>query len=472
MVHAKRQVLYLHNSRVELNSPQAIARQLIPPQDGLITYSQAFCRLVVYLTDTVSLSSTCKARHVRCDEKKPVCSTCERLGLECRPGEIIAYSEWCPPKKDKPRRRGSVAIANNDVSSQGPPTSTWDIFSSNLPELNCNSTSGSSEPSPESLNLLPLSPTTGVGTASPPTTPAVVLTAETVYLLREFQNGLAKWMDVFDHESTYQREVCRRALTFQLLLTCICAFTARQLCLIGSGETWTPVATKYYSQSLNLLIKQINNPDRRDDILTAVMLLSSYEILAAEGEEYRQHCEGAMKLIRTHGINAQSTGLDRASFWIWTRHELTVAIANEMPLQMAPKHWNVKWREGETGEDMLGNQILWLVGRAVDWVYGNGTPSEYSDLLRDTERWYAALPPSFCGVKYGEPIEDELSKVHFAVPAAGKFPVFFPTTLLLRNKPFRLMEILPITEVFGCCKQFELCPFSSKNYARNVPGID
>jgi hypothetical protein len=160
------------------------------------------------------------------------------------------------------------------------------------------------------------------------------------------------------------------------------------------------------------------------------MLLSSYEILAAEGEEYRQHCEGAMKLIRTQGINAQSTGLDRANFWIWIRHEINVAIANETPLQMAPKYWDVKWREGETEEDMLGNQILWLVGRAVDWVYGNGTPFEYHDLLSDTERWHAALPPSFCGIKYGEPIEDGLSKLHFAVPAAGKSSGFFATAVV------------------------------------------
>ena len=247
-----------------------------------------------------------------------------------------------------------------------------------------------------------------------------------VRLLNEFRQGLATWMDVFDHNCTYQREVCRRALTSELLLRCICAFTARRLCLVASGEIWTPVATKYYSQSLHLLIKQINNQDPRDDVLTAVMLLSSYEVMAAQGQEHRQHYEGAMKLIRRQGISARSIGLDKANFWIWVRHEITVAITNETPLQMAPKHWNVKWREGETEEDMLGNQVLWLVGRAVDWVYGNGTLSEYHDLLGDTERWYAGLSPSFCGVQYGEPVEDGLSKVHFAVPAAGEFPGSFP----------------------------------------------
>jgi hypothetical protein len=171
--------------------------------------------LVVHLTDTMSLSSTCKARHVRCDEKRPVCNTCERLGLECRPSEFIAHSAWCPPGTDRPRRRESLTSANNHISSRGPPTSTWDIFRSNLPELNSNNTSDSSQPSPESLNPLPLSSTTDASTAGPPTTPTVVLTAEMVYLLNEFQNGLAKWMDVFDHNSTYQREVCRRALSFQ-----------------------------------------------------------------------------------------------------------------------------------------------------------------------------------------------------------------------------------------------------------------
>lgn len=91
---------------------------------------------------------------------------------------------------------------------------------------------------------------------------------------------------------------------------------------------------------------------------------------------------------------------------------------------MSPRLWNVNWQEGETEEDNLGNQVLWLVGRVIDCVYGKGELSEYYHLLRDAENWYASLSESFRGIKYGDPVEDGLRKMHFAVPAAGEFGVF------------------------------------------------
>jgi Fungal specific transcription factor domain len=246
-----------------------------------------------------------------------------------------------------------------------------------------------------------------------------------VHLLNQFRQGMATWMDIFDHACTYEREVCRLSLTSELLLRCICAFTAKQLCLRPSGEIWTPIATKYYSESLSLLIEQLNDPESSDVALTAVILLSSYEILATQGQAHRRHCEGAMKLMRMQGISACSLHLDRANFWIWVRHDISVAIINEAPLQMSPKEWHVTWREGETQEDLLGNQLLWLVGRAVDWIYGGRTSRENDNILRDAEEWYASLSAPSRGVKYGDLVENGLSKVHFAVTAAGEFCTSF-----------------------------------------------
>jgi Fungal specific transcription factor domain len=244
-----------------------------------------------------------------------------------------------------------------------------------------------------------------------------------VYLLNEFRQGMATWMDVFDHACTYQREVCRLSLTSELLLRCVCALTAKQLSLRPSGEIWTSIATKYYSESLSLLIEQLNEPESSDVALTAVVLLSSYEILAAQGQAHRRHCEGAMRLMKMQGISACSLNLDRANFWIWIRHDISVAIMNGTPLQMSPKEWHVTWREAETQEDLLGNRLLWLVGRAVDWIYGSKTPHENDNILRDAEEWYASLSAPSRGVKYGDSVEDGLSKVHFAVAAAGEFRI-------------------------------------------------
>ncbi|KAH2938881.1 hypothetical protein KXW15_008221 [Aspergillus fumigatus] len=202
--------------------------------------------------------------------------------------------------------------------------------------------------------------------------------------------------------------VARRSLTSELLLTCVCAFTARQLGLVASGEIWVPVATKYYTQALNLLIQQLRSPAPEDDTLSAVIILSSYEVLATQGQEYRRHFEGATKLIQMYGISAQSVGIDRANFWIWIRHEITVSITNEIHLQMSPgsgtsiggrgKRKRIAW-----GIKFCGSSVELLTWYMARENYPNTT---------------VCCMRRRIGIKYADPIEDGLRKIHFAVPAA------------------------------------------------------
>ncbi len=266
------------------------------------------------------------------------------------------------------------------------------------------------------------------GTSAPS---AVTLTVEMAHLLHAYQykSGVARWMDLFDHEATYQRAVARRVLHSELLLRCVCAFTAQHLSLLKSGEIWQGAAARYYGESLRMLIGLLGSPMPQDDALTATMLLCSFEMIAAQGSEHRRHFFGAMLLIKTHGISARSVGIDRANFWIYVRHEIVVALINESSLLLNPDTWNVSWREDETEEDALGNQVLWLLGRAVNFTYAKdaltgepvGTVNERRDLISDTDLWFDKLPVAFQGLKYGNETDDGLSHLHFPVPAAGKY---------------------------------------------------
>ena len=383
-----------------------------------------------------SFSFTCKSRHARCDEKKPVCTNCERLKLQCRAFDVITKSAWCAVVESSPPQgeRESVSFNNSDGRG-GPtpgnlPTSTWDIFNSRI-------TSASPDESIQTSDFKPPS-STSTGTSTPY---AVTLTAETAYLLHAYQNksGVARWMDLFDREATYQRAVARRVLRSELLLRCVCAFTAKHLSLLDAGEIWKPAAARYYGESLRMLIELLGSGGPQDDALTATMLLCSFEMIAAQGSEHRRHFFGAMMLITTHGINACSVGINRANFWIYIRHEIVVALNNESSLLLSPDTWNVNWREDETEEDALGNQVLWLLGRAINLTYAKhprtgepmGTVTERRDLLRDTDLWFDKLPLAFQGVKYGDETDDGLSRLYFAVPAAGKFRRTIPTLIVV-----------------------------------------
>ncbi len=178
-----------------------------------------------------------------------------------------------------------------------------------------------------------------------------------------------------------------------------------------------------------MLIQLLGSTAPQDDALTATMLLSSYEMIAAQGQEHRRHFYGALMLIKTHGICARSVGLDKANFWIYIRHEIVVALITESKLLLSPNEWNVSFREGETQEDVLGNQLLWLTARAIDLVYAKDTDTEKPvatmgermELLRAAERWFDGLPASFQGVKYGKSTEEGFFKLFFAMPAAGEW---------------------------------------------------
>lgn len=312
-------------------------------------------------------------------------------------------------------------IETQEESSFDRPDSTWDIFSF-FPDHNPKRDNNASPAS----SSTPANSAFQSATHSECAKPGDSLDAESVYLLNQFKSDIATWMDIFDYECTYQREVIRQALDSELLFKCVCALTAKQVSVVEpSGSIWGSVAARHYGEALNLLIQQLNRSGPQSDALTAIILLGSYELIAAQGREHRSHYEGALNLVKALGINAQSAGIDRASFWVYVRHEIFVALGNECPLSLSPNDWNVSWRDDESKEDVLGNQLMWLAGQAVDLTFAQGSLARRHDLLVAVQSWYDGRPAYFTGVKYGDPTEDGLSKVYFVVPATGEFTCFF-----------------------------------------------
>lgn len=276
----------------------------------------------------------------------------------------------------------------------------------------------------------PSSTSNSTTSASSPSTAlvqtALPLNAEMAYLLSIYATGLATWMDIFDHNRSYQCEVPRRCLTSALLTRCVCAFTAKHLSHRASGEVWSSRAVHYYGDSLRLLIQHLDsNPGSSEgDALTANMLLSSYEMLDARDHEHQRHLIGASAFIRMKHINARSRGMDGANFWIYVRHEITISLQNSAPLQLAPDEWDFDFQEGEIDEDTLGNQLMWLCARTVHLLYGSETSpaldSALEDIHREALQWYESLPLSFKAVQYGPTSEIGFSKVYLPVPSASE----------------------------------------------------
>ncbi|KAI1853593.1 hypothetical protein JX266_001577 [Neoarthrinium moseri] len=366
-------------------------------------------------------------------------ATRRRTAIPAKRG--ILDSAWPVPT------RNSATSRNEPERSPTLPTSTWDLFNGCIPNAGLNSAPDTaiithSSPSPSST-----ASTAGAVTPQslpPPEPGPVSIDAETAHLLAKYKAGVATWMDIFDHGCSYQREVPRRSLTSELLMKSICAFTAKHLSLLPSGQIWAAPASTYYGDALRLLIRHLASDAPHEDALTATILLSSYEMVAAQGQEHKRHFHGAMVLIMSRGISARSLGMDRANFWIYVRHEITVALVNETTLQIDPSKWHTSWQEGNVEEDVLGNQLLCLVGRAINVVYGPGSPDPMSNerqaIQTDAETWSRSLPASFRGVNYGMADDRGFHKRCFAVPSAALADVpqsvrsFSPQALFIAAK--------------------------------------
>lgn len=150
------------------------------------------------------------------------------------------------------------------------------------------------------------------------------------------------------------------------------------------------------------------------------MLLSSYEVVEASEASHRSHYQGALELSRAREISVISTGLDRANFTVYVRHEITIALANESPLQLELEHWNVTKPEAGAPEDQIAMYSMWLAGTAVNLVHGGESNIERQQLIVNVESWYKDISETFRGIDYGGMNDEGLKKVFFAVPAAGE----------------------------------------------------
>jgi len=188
----------------------------------------------------INKSFTCKTRHTRCDEKKPICSNCERLALQCQASEFITHSSWSTADVTQHQNSHQNLTTREVASSMSGPHRVESLD----PYPNESSPSSSLCDSNQASSL-------SAHLATPKSTGLVALTDEIAYLLKTYQSGLATWMDIFDFEKTYQIDVSRRALYSDLLLQCICAFTAKHLSHLASGEVWQTVASRYYVEVRN-----------------------------------------------------------------------------------------------------------------------------------------------------------------------------------------------------------------------------
>ena len=159
---------------------------------------------------------------MKCDAKKPACQNCIDKQLHCRPADPFLHSEWCQNTssgfafsaqtvdneqnvEDTIRQSNCTRLTQRAPHSTHP-VPTWDLFTQSPTDLDI--------PTPLSALIHDSNPT-------------ISGDSEVIKLLNIYQRGIAKWMDLFDFGLHYQRELLRRVLDSSLLVSCICALSAK-----------------------------------------------------------------------------------------------------------------------------------------------------------------------------------------------------------------------------------------------------
>ncbi|KAL3493513.1 hypothetical protein BJX62DRAFT_223775 [Aspergillus germanicus] len=343
---------------------------------------------------------TCRGRHYRCDEARPVCGNCRKARLQCQQPEFVS-SKWSAFTPDSVDQCSVRSPARAQAQAQDPQT-----------------------------HARPASPAA-----------ESVMTPEIAHLLRIYETDIATWMDVFDSGLTYQRRLLCMAPSSPLLLNAICALAAQQLSLIRSASIWKPVAEHYYGLAVHLLARLLSAyPSKMELAIVGTILLSSYELLASTGVDYQRHFKGAHTIVEAIHAQNSTSPLIRASFWNYARHEVAQALNRNSPTLHDPRSWPkvVSLAEAEpTSEDTFCNDVLRLAAETVCIAFRK-TAAERSRTKRrkrellalqsELDTWLRLCPKEWKGIEYED---DGNARYWFPRPNFAAALVFYHLSMLL-----------------------------------------
>ncbi|KAK4141687.1 uncharacterized protein C8A04DRAFT_30673 [Dichotomopilus funicola] len=335
---------------------------------------------------------TCRSRHVKCDETRPICGNCRKSNRDCRlverraeirfhnapstrasrsktPGSnraLSTSSTSSPPFTNPPYTSPPISIpqlvfadfASPDYPpSLGPvdPTPTSPVSVSphttrSPPEIPNIPTQHSSQHSQHTTSTPTITPT-------PPITPNPTLTRAEASLLHHYTTHLARWLDCTDATRHFTLQIPALATTRPVLLDAILSFAARHR---GDVDAADAAHERCITRIIVLLDEQTNSSNTNDNnneggddesspvgneenekekenaiLLCAIVILRVFEQLTAGSQhaDRERHLAGCGALLQQRQIcHAAPSGLHEAAFWVYMRQCLYNACIHQQAL--------------------------------------------------------------------------------------------------------------------------------------------
>ncbi|KZL78947.1 zn 2cys6 transcription factor, partial [Colletotrichum incanum] len=349
-------------------------------------------------------------------------------------------------------------------------------------------------------------------------------------LLRHFREGPGQWrnrMDLFDTTAYFSCKIPLRATTRPLLKSAICALAAKHLSRIQSDSRnytfkaslafsstsrvpdWQYHAVRYYHQAIRCLKNTIavgRNTDTSDgndidsrhmDTFAAVAILCMYELMNAPGDAWKAHLtalplysatpdggfnecypapipySSTLKAdkVSTKVISETQTRLNLDHIQLWQNFGLATDD-NKLLLPFSPSCIAEIRASTELEEDTKSNELLWLLGKIVNFITSGDaiSPEDFSKpngermslgltqefilerwsmLEMELQKWLESLPPTFSPsartelsahdveVLVGPGERVDMEKIWYDIPmcAATMQSYHMACILLLVNRP-------------------------------------
>ncbi|BCS24624.1 Zn(II)2Cys6 transcription factor [Aspergillus puulaauensis] len=261
---------------------------------------------------------TCKRRRKRCDEGKPSCHNCNRLGLTCE-----GYgSMWAAPlgpaahvfKHTEPAKHSrlslspapsTVSIASSGQASSIAEGGSAAVSSSPLTDQddldepdNCSLVSGSSNDN----QLVVASP-------SPSRLISHLSNLDSHYLQYHLEMGSKLLANLETDDNPLRSLLVPRALSSPLLMNALCAVSAAHFSnrSFNSGSA-EHEGTNYYIDTMRGLRTTLGKSHKDsfpDDGILAVALLCKYEIVRGSVKQWAVHLDALQTLVTSRGGLAQ-----------------------------------------------------------------------------------------------------------------------------------------------------------------------
>ncbi|EME42393.1 hypothetical protein DOTSEDRAFT_73276 [Dothistroma septosporum NZE10] len=372
----------------------------------------------------------CRDRHVRCDERKPICKRCDRSSTDCvwtRDIKIVFHEN-----PDKPPRRPTLADKTSPPLEQpsnavgtGLLTPSADVALHEMaidmataeftcpgnPSIDITTSievSGNQATGPELLTAFDVLAGSEIATAdianvrSTVTSPApqpelftdwAILGASDLVqkalrtdleltLMKNYIEEVAPWFDAHTGKRYYSRIEVPSMLSCPPWRAAALAISAKNIELrekriLTEGHDSLPL--HLYQLAVRLAIESMSGRFERVGTLAGCVLLSVYEMMTVTYDDWRRHVQGCASIYTHNRWNGSTGGLISGCFWDYARIDIWAAFCAQSQTMLPPDTW---FDDPETillmnnvEEDMHSQIAIWLTAKVVNLVATAAPPA-------------------------------------------------------------------------------------------------